>query len=321
MPDVTVPADPAVKDPTDAALPAAINQAIADLNANVQTLIDQGVPNGSFEFDLETSGQPDSWTINDNTGGTHQLVTASGTVDHGAQALECTTTSGGWVEAASDEFQPLEPGERVQLEFAVEATDATVRIRAQVLLYDIGQTLISTNDVYDANAGNPTSFKKFGGPERQHAAATTGSPRYYKVKLIAGESGGTVAASVRFDNVRSRVYHGPVPAARATKTTINSDTTTTIDLSGQIGDDGAAYFAQMEFVASYLSGGATFTVQGWVAGAWTTVLVISQSGMNAAGAPTVAMIPLNDSNQFRVVSSGTGGTESLAVAFAGVYGV
>lgn len=319
MADVTIPSDPAVKDPTEASLAAAINAALAALNSNVQVLIDEGVANGSFELDQETSGQPDRWTLTDNNGGTHQLAsTVTSEVAHGVRALECVTTSTGWVEALHDEFQPCQPGERIQLEFALRATVSTIRVRGQVLLYDISQNLIATSTLYDENSGNPSTFKKFGGPERQKAITVTGSPRFYKPKLIAGETSGGVPGSVFFDNVRTRIYHGSVPTGRTSKGTISTNTTTTIDISSQIGDDGAAFFAQVELQYSFVDGSGVFTVQGWVAGAWASVLQLT--GLGGDEVATVR-VPLNDSNQFRIVSTGTGGGDSLDVYLSGEYGV
>ena len=213
MADVTIPTDVIAGEPTEADTPNTTNEALEELTAGLSLVEDDRGPlNGSFEFDFDTDGEPDEWDVEDFSGGTHALDTTNDM--HGAKALACTTTvGGGWSQATSDGFVPCTGGtDRIELAGDLEIQTATQRVRFQILFYDDAKTsVVGTSSIFDASVA-VGQIRVVGN------ALAPNTARYYKTRLIAGESGGSTAAVVILDGIRSEVFRGIVYQNAATLT-------------------------------------------------------------------------------------------------------
>lgn len=298
------PSDVAVGDPTEASNQNAQNDAIADLNARVSLTFGQGVANGSFEFDFDSDGEPDQWTITDFSGGSHELDTTE-KLD-GGQSLKCVTTSGGgFVEALSDDFIPVPPKVLISVPFGIKVSTATVRVRVQLLYYNASETLVGSSTVYDSTA-NPTDWEYKNYADRIPFGASVSTAKYYKVKLIAGESGGSVAANVFFDSVSSKkvsgsVFANDIQVANALPDTIANYS---VDAATDGGLISQAVNADVTLV-NPIDGVTGFTLYSWFNGAWEAVLSVGYS----SGDPTSYTVSffVNQQNEFRIITSGTTG--------------
>jgi hypothetical protein len=201
------PVDPAIKDPTKASLPIAQNAALADLNTRVSGISTVILPNGSFEDDLNTDGEPDVWTItNEGTGATHELDTT--TSADGLKSLKCTVNAtGGYVSAVNDTRLPVYPGARVEVPFWYKSTVATCRVRVNVVWRNAAESVISEVSAFDESTNLLSAWTPISGYLSQVVAPANAA--WMDIKVIAGD--GTVAGVVHFDSVRPFIYHGYVP--------------------------------------------------------------------------------------------------------------
>jgi hypothetical protein len=199
------------------------NDALANLNSRVSGVEGGTMPNGSFE--IVTAGEPDSWTVTDVLTGTHSVD--STTRGDGLKSIKCVIdASGGYVYAVNTAILPIYPGARIEVPFLFKSTAATARVRVQILWLNPAQTLDTTTDLFDSATGNPATWTKKSGAPMQAVCPSTAS--WYQVKIIAGEAGNSVAASVYFDSIRPYIYHGPVFVSRISKTS------GTVDISGDV---------------------------------------------------------------------------------------
>lgn len=204
------PADVVVGEPDEASNQNAQNTALANINARLSGIEEDFLPNGGFEYDLDSDNEPDNWSILDNgdSGAYHEID--STTSHSGTYSLHCViTASGGYVEATNDSKLPCSPGARIEVPFAYKTDDATARVRVDINWYDSGLSSVSTSSIFDSSASNPSSWTLINGYNVQAVAPATTA--WYEVVLTAGESGNTVDAGVWFDSVRPRIYHGFVP--------------------------------------------------------------------------------------------------------------
>jgi hypothetical protein len=243
-----LPSDVVVGKPVTAANQNAQNDALDNLNSRLAGVENEILANGSFENDLDADGEPDNWTITDYIDGSHAI---DGTTrGDGLNSLKCAiTVGGGYVEATNGTFVPIYPGARIEAGFIYKSTVATARIRVQLLWFDSAQAPTSTSTVFDSATGNPSAWTVGHGPDIQ-AVCPSGS-YFYKVKLIAGESGNVVAADVSFDSIRSRIFHGRVVVSRISKTA------GTVDISGDVVAGEKA--VQAEFGIEMTSGSGPLT--------------------------------------------------------------
>lgn len=196
-----LPGDPAVKDPTKASYAAAVNDALADLNARLSVVEGNLLPNGSFEFDLDSDGEPDVWTVTDLSGGSHAIDSV--VFRHGAKSLNIVTTgTGGRAEALADTFISCGQRNVVLLTGFVNRDTANIRLRMQVLYYNAAETLIATDTRYD-DSGATTGWQLI-----VKTSEVPSGAYFYKIKLIGGESGGgTVAGNTYFDGIASTLSY------------------------------------------------------------------------------------------------------------------
>lgn len=150
------------------------------------------VKNGSFE--TLTSGEPDNWTIVDYTNGSHEIDATD--QYHGLNSLKFTSTGSGGGYATSDFFEVL--GARVNtLIWSLKSSVADVRNVVDVLWYTSAKTLISTSNLYDDSATNPTSWATKTGEGTAPSTA-----RYSKVRIYGCHSSDATSGSTWYDNVQ-----------------------------------------------------------------------------------------------------------------------
>lgn len=202
----TVPTVPSEKDTTKVSFAQAVVDAIAELNTETASSISQ-LGNGSFE-DV-SSGEPVLWVVTDNSGGSHSISDATesgGEAHHGQRSLQCVVTGGGgFVEALSDIFLPVGEGNTVAVAGFIRRDTASIRTRIQVLYYDEDLSIVSTDTVYD-NSGTGTTYA-FTGLAKSEVPATA---HFYKINLIAAESGGAIAGNVFFDGFAANIPLRPL---------------------------------------------------------------------------------------------------------------
>lgn len=203
------PPDVVVGDPVEAANQNQQNTALANLNSRTSGIEKLVLPNGSFEDDLDSDGEPDGWTItNEGTGATHELDSTDRA--DGLKSLKCTVNATtGFVSALNDTQLPVYPGARVVFGFSFQSTVATCRVRANIRWLNAGKTLITELSAFDSAINNPSSWQHFDGILVSLIAPATAA--WMEFKLIAGD--GTVAGVVHFDAVQPRIYHGFVPVS------------------------------------------------------------------------------------------------------------
>jgi hypothetical protein len=313
MADVIVPIDVVAGEPTEASSQNAQNDAIATLASNFALVSGSNAPlNGSYEFDFDTDGEPDEWTVEDFSGGSHALDTTNDL--HGAQALACTTTvGGGWVQATSDQFVECAGGiDRIELILETEVQTASQRVRAQILWYDAAQTtVVGTSSIFDSTVSVGT-IRIIG----QDIAPS--SARYYKVRLIAGESGGSTASLVIFDGVRAGPFRGFFPSNQS----ITIAGTGLVSLATQLGNEFPDSVV-LQLRASSDSGfpsSAEITVQSWDGSAWQTsgsasaaITVANETSYN------VVTVRLNSNRQFNVSAYTAAGSAIASATLVGWY--
>lgn len=229
------PTDVVVGDPVEAANQNAQNAALANLNsrtAGIETLV---LPNGSMEFDLDSDGEPDNWSITDlGSAGAIHVIDSTASND-GVYSLKCSITStGGYVEALNDTILPIYEGARIEVGFGYKSSLATARVRVNIRWLTAAGSLVTEVSAFDENTSHPSSFIHLNGYIVTAVAPSTA--RWFQIKLIAGESGNTVNADVWFDAIIPRIYHGFVPVsiidsdqplATYASTTANTDYTMT----------------------------------------------------------------------------------------------
>lgn len=189
----TVLIDRNIGDPTRLSDNNAKNDAIAELQASIGAATSAGLPNASFELDTDTDGEPDGWTATDNAGGSHSINTSESI--GGTNAMEfVTTVGGGWVEMETTEF--LKGGNVGGMLSGWFKTDtASVRIRVQVLEFDTEFSILNTTTFIDETPTNIDEW--FLLSEGRYPVEGP----YYKVKIIIGESGGSIGATVLLDQI------------------------------------------------------------------------------------------------------------------------
>jgi hypothetical protein len=202
----TIPTVPSEKDTTKVSFAQAVVDALSELNAEAGSSKSQ-LGNGSFE-DVE-SGEPVLWNVTDFAGGSHAISDATesgGEAHHGQRSLQATATGGGgYVEALSGVFLPVGANNTVLVMGFGRRDTANLRIRVQVLYYNENQSLVATDTVEDnADTGVVYSI-------RSGISTAPSTAHFYKIKLICGESGGSIGGNVFFDGFASALLLRPFP--------------------------------------------------------------------------------------------------------------
>lgn len=161
------------------------------------TLAGSGVPNGSFEVDSDADNVPDSWTVATYPGGTVARDTAA--PSHGGAALKMVHPGGvgnGGGYAVSD-YIPCSEVEPVVLQLLHHATAAGMKNQVIFYWYTAAKVACATasTTVYDSTV-NPTSATLL-----VLGATPPATARFFKVRLVGGESSVNVAGTAYWDGV------------------------------------------------------------------------------------------------------------------------
>lgn len=216
-----------VGDAIDKTFLDAIVDNLADLNARLGNVEVQGLPNGSFEFDLDGDGVPDKWARTLSGSATSTLDTTAG---HGRKRLKAILTSATGDRAVwtSEDYQPCSTGQRLDVRALLEASVADLHAKVEVLWFywtgaayaaatTASSTVWTTTDA-------PTTAKKVGG--QVVAPAGTNKARFFRVRVTLGSDTNATAGTLYLDNVEARVYHGPVWIDRVDKGSAGTVTVT-----------------------------------------------------------------------------------------------
>jgi len=164
------------------------------------------VVNGSFEADADLDGSPDGWTLTPVAGGsiTRDAYDAANNPTpegvHGAAALKFIHPGG--IGNGSSTAQTSAPfrvtdGLAYDVAFSLKASVANIRVVVDVLWVAVdGATVLSTTNVYDDQATNPTAW----GVRRGRVVAPAGA-RFAHVRLIGGHDASSVGGTVWMDAV------------------------------------------------------------------------------------------------------------------------
>lgn len=166
--------------------------------AQVQTGNYNLVPNGSFELDTVTSGEPDDWTVTDYpTGGTGAGVHSLDNTDQfsGLYSLKFTSVGDGGGYATSDYFE-AEEAKPVNIDWDMKSSVADVRNVVDIIWYTSAKTLISTTNLYDDSATNPTSWTA-----KNNVATPPSTARYAQIRVYGCHSSDATAGSTWYDNI------------------------------------------------------------------------------------------------------------------------
>lgn len=272
---------PVAGDPVKASTLSGVIDNQADSNTRLQLLEGFG---DSFEADEDADGIPDGWTPTVYSGGSHALETTD--VYHGASSWKLTATAGGgYVEALRDVYLPTATGERIEVLWRLKCGSATVAVKVEVLWYAADESYLSATTLLSSEAGNPTSWAG----RRGRALAPTDA-RWYRLKITTGKSGGSVGASVYWDGVEARVYHGPVTITPVSKTT------GTIAISGDVIAGEWPEYAWVRVTLAPVGNAGDLTITGNS----ITVLDLTVNNENLSWS---GLVPLNASLEYTVTSS------------------
>lgn len=167
-------------------------------NGEIQKIKNADVPNGSFELDSDADNYPDGWTwAASGSGGSGTIDTADET--DGAKSFKIVHPGGagnGGGSITTTDFMTCSPQVPVFAEWEQKSSVAGVRNMVQIQWFDDAQASISTSTIYDST-NNPTAWKL------QHGGALPpATARYFKLKLIGGDTSNSTGGTIRFDNVR-----------------------------------------------------------------------------------------------------------------------
>lgn len=165
--------------------------------ANIVSGFNSGlVPNGSFELDTDSDDVPDGWTNDVNRSGSDNgLESGVGNTAAGSSSWRTSSTGNGGGELVTASPFEVNDFDDLRVEFVMRSTVAAVRNIVRVEWLDVSQALISNTDVLDSTA-NPTVFTRF-----NFLATPPAGARFANIRLIGGESGGTIAGTTYWDNV------------------------------------------------------------------------------------------------------------------------
>lgn len=175
------------------------------LNGSLTSLASSDIPNGSFEVDSDSDGLPDNWTRATYPGGTVERETT--TVAHGEASIKMVHPGGGGNGggyATSDyvacsEFYP------VVLQMIHWATAAEMKNQVIFYWYTAAKVAcaVPSTTVYDSTANPTTATLLICG------ATPPATARFFKVRLVGGESSVNVAGTAYFDGAARTALYSP----------------------------------------------------------------------------------------------------------------
>lgn len=164
------------------------------LNGQIGSLASIDIPNGSFEIDSDSDGQPDSWTRSMYPGGTGGKNVAPA---EGAACLQIAHPGGaGNGGGYYDSDYILCSGELTErIGLLHWASAAGMRNKVEVRFFDSGKIYIGMAVLYDSTS-NPTSKTQL-----DLAFKPLLNTRFYKLRLTGGYTDTDVAGTAYFDAV------------------------------------------------------------------------------------------------------------------------
>ncbi|MFA5354364.1 MAG: hypothetical protein WC291_09045 [Thermodesulfovibrionales bacterium] len=158
----------------------------------------EGIANGSFEIDADSSGVPDSWTRNTYPGGSGAYETTSPA--HGAKAYKFVHpggagNGGGYLES---DYVTMTTHAPLSLFWISWASVAGIKVKVEVEFFTKAKVTISSLTVFEST-NNPTSAMLRGACISHKAIPSTAC--FCKIRLIGGYTDTNVAGTVYFDFV------------------------------------------------------------------------------------------------------------------------
>jgi hypothetical protein len=196
-------ADIAAGKPVDNDLMTQFKDNFDALNASAAGALYYNIPNGDMEL---TDGTfPANWDATTYPSGTAGIETTSPI--GGSQSMKFVHPGGagnGGGYADSD-YIPCGAGSSFKLDFLTSTTAATMKNQVIIRWFTAAKVYISATTIYDS-ISNPTTATSFSG-----IGVPPSTARFYKVRLVGGESSVDVAGTTLFDLVtvssnRSRVF-------------------------------------------------------------------------------------------------------------------
>ena len=161
------------------------------------------VPNGNFEIDADGDGLPDSWTRYLYAGGAGGRTTA--TQISGTACLSMTHPGGAGNGGAyfESDYVPCNGGvgnyPYIPLTWWHWATAAGMHNEVQILWFDADQVILGSPTIIYDSLANPTTPAFFA-----LAAVPPSGARFFKVRLVGGNSDTDAAGTAYFDAVALR---------------------------------------------------------------------------------------------------------------------
>lgn len=160
---------------------------LTDLSENL-------VSNGSFETDTDSDGEPDNWTETDSGSGTMGRITSDnyrGTACYEFQSPEAA-------DKITSDYIEVSPGRKLELSFAVKASNAAANATIWINYYDDDQVYISTNNFYSSGNGlTPTDWTYVEGISHTIGNSTT---RYIRLLVFGDRDAG--GYTTKYDDIR-----------------------------------------------------------------------------------------------------------------------
>lgn len=171
-----------------------------DVNIEIESATDEKILliNGSFEFESEVAGLPDSWVVVESATGTVAIDSVAQA--HGFKSLKFTSVdSNGAGTAYSDKFNVISY-EPFDVLFTLMSSAADTLNLVDVRWYDKDSSIISLSNSYSNGTTNPTVFTAQAGQVTAPSNAVQGE------LLITGVDGAgtTVIGSTNFDGMSVR---------------------------------------------------------------------------------------------------------------------
>lgn len=156
----------------------------------------EGLLNGSFEYDVDGDGIPDNWTRTLLAGGSSGLDTTN--PQHGAKCLYFTHpggagNGGGYADSDYIECSELE---NYYLEFTIKSSAAGIHNLVEIYFYNKSKGYISTGTAHNANSPDTVAHYY------TYQFTPPANARYFKVRVLGGQTDVNQAGTVYFDGVR-----------------------------------------------------------------------------------------------------------------------
>lgn len=257
------------------------------------------VPNGSFE--IHTVNEPAAWELSrSGTAGTY-AISGSGLTDtncnHGRRAIKITSVGGGanggyYLQNA--DYIECSPNRPLIVSLQLYSAPLNVTNRVEVLFYTAAQTYISQTSVY-ASIANPTAWTLVVG-----SAIPPATARYCKLRLTGCETGGAVAGSTWFDDVR--LFSGEY-SRQVVIDGIISPPTSNVTLHYWTAPVGV-YLADFELFGAGGKGGASSASTG-------------NGGGGGSGGYSRAILPVIPGTQYAITLAGSNSTAANSTVVVG----